>query len=103
MTAAGEPAEGDVTAIEAGESLQAALQRMVDQGVDQLPVTEHNRLVGVCTRADVMAAQLRPLALEQREQGWLGRRANRNGNGSDGSATNGSSPGARNAAPQDVL
>jgi hypothetical protein len=79
MTGAGEPAEDGVVAIEAGESLQAALQRMVEEGVDQLPVTDHDRLVGVCTRADVMSAQLRPLALEQREQGWLARRSSRNG------------------------
>jgi CIC family chloride channel protein len=82
MTAAGEPAEEGrdvVASIEAGESLQTALRRMLDQGVDQLPVTDHGRLVGVCTRAEVMAAQLRPLALEEREQGWLARRANRNG------------------------
>ena len=83
MTARASPAkEGrdvNVATVEAGESLQAALRRMMDQGVDQLPVTDHGRLVGVCTRADVLAAQLRPLALEEREQGWLARRASRNG------------------------
>ena len=47
---------------------------MLDEGVDHLPVLDGGRLVGMCTRTDVLRARHRAAAADQRQPGWLSRR-----------------------------
>jgi hypothetical protein len=43
---------------------------MIDYAVDHLPVLEGRRLVGICTRTDLMAVRARQLELERHQPGW---------------------------------
>ncbi len=65
---------GAVAGIAPDATVLAALHRMVDEGVDQLPVLTAGRLVGICTRTDVLRAQHRAGAAELRQPGWFARR-----------------------------
>ncbi len=67
----------DVVIATPGETLQVALSRMVEEGVDHLPVCDRGTVVGICTRTDVLQAQIRQRDHEKTEVGWLsrGRRA----------------------------
>lgn len=64
---------GDVVSVGPDDSALTALHRMVDEEVDHLPVIEDGRLVGICTRTDVLHARHRAALAEQREPGWLAR------------------------------
>jgi len=61
----------DVVTIGPDASLVDALQLMVNEDVNHLPVTEDHQLVGICTRADILGARGSELALERMETGWL--------------------------------
>lgn len=62
----------DVIGIAPDEPVLTALQVMVDEGVDHLPVLDGDRrLLGICTRTDVLRARHRSLTHEVREPGWL--------------------------------
>lgn len=62
----------DVIAVSPRDTVLVALQRMLDENVDHLPVLDdHGSLVGICTRTDILRARHRHLAREQREPGWL--------------------------------
>ncbi|HEX6785589.1 MAG TPA: chloride channel protein [Acidimicrobiales bacterium] len=61
----------DVVVVGADESVYAALSRMVEEGVDHLPVVDADRLVGICTRADLLQVRIRELDQERVERGWL--------------------------------
>lgn len=50
---AGELAEGKPVTIGADDSLEEALQTMVEHGVRRLPVIDGHRLVGIVSQADV--------------------------------------------------
>jgi CBS domain-containing protein len=47
---------------------------MLEEGVDHVPVLDDGRLVGICTRTDVLSARRPQLALDRREPGWLAER-----------------------------
>ena len=64
-------ANRDVVAVTSHISLVEALELMVVEGVDHLPVIEGDQLVGMCTRADILRARGDQLAMEHREHGWL--------------------------------
>ena len=51
----------------------AALHRMLDESVDHLPVVADGRLVGICTRTDVLRARQRLADAERRQPGWIAR------------------------------
>jgi CIC family chloride channel protein len=55
------------------ETVLTALDRMVDEHVDHLPVLADGRLVGICTRTDVLRARHLANASEQPQPGWLAR------------------------------
>ncbi len=56
------------------DTLDAVASRIVDSGIDHVTVTDDEaRVVGVCTRADVLAAQTTRRAAEQRAPGRLPR------------------------------
>ena len=68
----------DVVAVAPHDLVLTALQRMLDEAVDHLPVLDGDGcLVGICTRTDVLRARHRQLASDQRERGWLSPRARR--------------------------
>ena len=53
------------------DALLTALQKMLDERVDHLPVIEHGRLLGICTRTDVLRARHRRFLLERPQRGWI--------------------------------
>lgn len=55
------------------ETVLDALLRMTEESVDHLPVIENGRLVGMCTRTDVLRARSRAAAADSVEPGWLSR------------------------------
>jgi H+/Cl- antiporter ClcA len=62
----------DIISVSPNASVLSALQLMVDENVDHLPVLDdRGELTGICTRTDILRARHRHLALEQRERGWL--------------------------------
>ena len=67
----------DVVTITPNDSVSDALQKMVEEQIEHLPVIDGGRLVGICTRTDVMRARQTQWAHEQPEPGW--RRRNRPG------------------------
>jgi H+/Cl- antiporter ClcA/CBS domain-containing protein len=67
----GELASHDIVGISPTASLLDALRTMVDEDINHLPVLEDGRLVGLCTRADIVRARSDELALERLEAGWL--------------------------------
>lgn len=51
-------ASRDVVVVQPDETVLAALQRILEEGVEHLPVVDHSeRLVGICTRTDVLKAR----------------------------------------------
>lgn len=69
----GEAFGGEVISVAANDTALTALHLMIDEEVDHLPVLDGDRLVGICTRTDVLRARHRLTAAEQREPGWLAR------------------------------
>lgn len=63
--------DGDVVTVRSTAPVLDALERMLGEQVELLPVVDDGRLVGVCTRSDVLAARRPQLSLDQREPGWL--------------------------------
>jgi chloride channel protein, CIC family len=76
-----EIATAEVVTVEPGDSLLTVLERMTEDGVDHVPVVDHDRLVGICTRTDLLRARSRYLEHERPQEGWRPRfrRAQRNG------------------------
>ena len=64
-------ATADVVVVGADQSVYAALSRMVEKGVEHLPVVDGDRVVGIRTRADLLQVRLRELDQERVERGWL--------------------------------
>lgn len=56
-----------------GDTVASALQRMLEEGVDHLPVVDGDRLVGICTRTDVLRTRRHQLEHERAQVGWLER------------------------------
>ena len=68
-------ASSDVVAIGADATLLEALELIVDGEVDHLPVIDGNdRIVGICTRTDILRARSRHLEHERLQPGWTARR-----------------------------
>jgi CBS domain-containing protein len=64
-------AHRDVVAVTSATPLVDALELMVDEGIEHLPVVDDDRLVGMCTRADIVRVRADQIALERRQAGWL--------------------------------
>jgi CBS domain-containing protein len=54
-------ASGDVVAVPSSASVLDALETIVREGVEHLPVVDDGCLVGICTRTDVLRARARSL------------------------------------------
>lgn len=67
-----EVASHDLVTVAPDDLLRAALQQMITEEVDHLPVTgAGGQLVGICTRTDILRARGRQLADERMQPGWL--------------------------------
>ena len=53
--------------------MATALQRMLEEGVDHLPVVDGGRLVGMCTRTDVLHTRRKVIEHERAQGGWVDR------------------------------
>jgi chloride channel protein, CIC family len=60
----------DVVTVGPDETVAAAGHRMIAEGVDHLPVVDGGRLVGMCTRTDLVRGQGLALRSERRQAGW---------------------------------
>jgi CIC family chloride channel protein len=65
-----EIATADVVTVGPDDSLLTVLERITEEGVDHVPVVEHDRLIGICTRTDLLRARGRYLEHERRQPGW---------------------------------
>ncbi len=65
-----EIATTDVITVAPDDRLLTVLELITEEGVDHLPVVERNRLVGICTRTDLLRARSRYLEHERRQAGW---------------------------------
>ena len=68
-----EVAEPQVVTAAPSDTVASALQRMIEEGVDHLPVLEDDRLVGICTRTDVLHTRRTLIEHERVQHGWLAR------------------------------
>lgn len=64
-------ARADVVSVPTTTALVDALELMVEEGIDHLPVIDDDRLVGICTRADIVRVRAEQAMLERRQAGWL--------------------------------
>lgn len=70
-TTLGEVSSTDVVSIEPQALAVTALQRMLDESVDHLPVIDDDgQLLGICTRTDLMHVRLGQFAQERHQPGW---------------------------------
>jgi CBS domain-containing protein len=63
-----------VVSIRSTDSLHDALERMLDEHIEQVPVIDDGEVVGVCTRGDIMRARREQFVHERTEPGWLSRK-----------------------------
>jgi chloride channel protein, CIC family len=73
-TADGEPlidhASRDVVSVGPDDFALTALERMVEESVEHLPVVDGRRLVGICTRTDLMRIRVQQFDAERHQAGW---------------------------------
>ncbi len=65
-----EHASRAVATVRSGDSAQAVLRIMVDEQVEHVPVVDDGRLVGICTRTDLLKVRRNQLALEKAQAGF---------------------------------
>jgi CBS domain-containing protein len=65
-----EIATAEVVTVRPGDTLLTVLERITEEGVEHVPVVEHDRLVGICTRTDLLRARGRYLEHERPQAGW---------------------------------
>ena len=65
-----EMADTEVVAVSPGDTVLRALHRMMEEEASHLPVVDGDRLVGICTRADVLKARRPLLGADRSEPGW---------------------------------
>ena len=76
-----EIATADLVTVRPDDTLLTVLERITEEGVDHVPVVDHDRLVGICTRTDLLRSRSRYLEHERPQAGWRPqlRRARREG------------------------
>jgi CIC family chloride channel protein len=65
-----EIASSDVVTVGPYDTLLTVLERITEEGVDHVPVVDNGRLVGICTRTDLLRARSRYLEHERPQSGW---------------------------------
>jgi H+/Cl- antiporter ClcA/CBS domain-containing protein len=68
-----EHASRQVLTIAPTERAQTALRLMVDEAIEHVPVVEADRLVGICTRTDLLKVRRRQYELERPQDGLAAR------------------------------
>jgi H+/Cl- antiporter ClcA len=63
-----------VVEVRPDDTLLDAVQRLVEEEVTHLPVVDDDKLVGICTRTDILRARMRQFEREQLQPGWSPRR-----------------------------
>jgi CBS domain-containing protein len=63
-------ASADLVAVAVGDTMLDVLDRMVEERIDHVPVIADGRLIGICTRADLIRARARTRPDERVERGW---------------------------------
>lgn len=63
-------ASRDVVSVAPDDTVFTALERLLAEEVEHLPVLEGGRLAGICTRTDVLRARRRQFEMERRQPGW---------------------------------
>jgi H+/Cl- antiporter ClcA len=66
----GDIASLDVVTVAPTDTMLDVLDQMVEEQVDHIPVVDADRLVGICTRSDLIGARARAQELERRQRGW---------------------------------
>jgi CIC family chloride channel protein len=74
-TPVGTVASRDVVSVSPTDTLSEALERMLEEEVEHLPVIDDGMLVGICTRTDIMRARHAQRAHELTQPGWRPGRA----------------------------
>jgi H+/Cl- antiporter ClcA len=70
-TALGELLSGTPVAVSPDDTVLDALEMMLEAELDHLPVVHGDRLVGICTRTDVLRARREALASDRVDRGWM--------------------------------
>ena len=70
----GDAAARDVVSITSTDTVSGALETMLEEQIEHLPVIDADKLVGICTRTDVMRARRTQRDHEQLQAGWRPRR-----------------------------
>ena len=65
-----EVAARDVVSVSSTDAVSDALQKMLEEQIEHLPVIDGDKLVGICTRTDVMRVRRTLWAHERLEPGW---------------------------------
>lgn len=60
----------DVISVRSSERVIDALERMLEEDIEHLPVIDDGVLVGICTRSDVLRARRRQFTAERMQDGW---------------------------------
>jgi CBS domain-containing protein len=63
-------ASRDVVTVRPDDVAITALQRIVEEGVEHLPVVDGHALVGICTRTDLLRVRAPQFASERHQSGW---------------------------------
>ena len=67
-------ARAEVVAIDQADTVATALERMLSEHVEHLPVLDPDgRILGIVTRTNVLSARAHHFALDRRQPGWLSR------------------------------
>jgi CIC family chloride channel protein len=64
-------ASAQVLTVAPADEAQRALQIMADEALEHLPVVDGHRLVGICTRSDLLKVRRRQYELERRQDGLV--------------------------------
>ena len=64
----------DVVTVGPDDPLERVVDVMLEESVEHVPVVDGRRLVGICTRTDLLRAHELRRAHERTQVGWLGRR-----------------------------
>ena len=65
-------ARAEVITIEPADTVATALERMLTEHAEHLPVLDPDgRIIGIVTRTNVLSARARHFALDRRQPGWL--------------------------------
>ncbi|MHB8511760.1 MAG: chloride channel protein [Actinomycetota bacterium] len=70
-------AEKDIVTVTVDQPLIDALKVMIEEGIDHVPVVDDEKLVGICTRTDVLHARKRQFESDRLQRGWGGMVFNR--------------------------